>query len=57
METILFREKFADWPDNSRLIGVKEVKATEQKVRTAISTLPSVVLCPLKPKACSLYKE
>ena len=32
METILFREKFADWPDTSRIIGVKGHKAAEQKV-------------------------
>jgi hypothetical protein len=32
METILFREKFADWPDTSRLIGVKKNKSFELKV-------------------------
>lgn len=31
METIVFREKFYDWPDTSRLIGVKGRKSTEMK--------------------------
>ena len=45
METILFREKFADWPDTSRIIGVKGHKAAELKVswHIIISTSIDVV--------------
>lgn len=36
METIAFREKFADWPDSTRLIKVKSLEKNTTKVRIFI---------------------
>lgn len=58
METILFREKFYDWPDTSRLIGVKREKASEVKTEFAdIKAYDAKKMIPVNTSPVTLLLE
>ncbi|XP_076444912.1 uncharacterized protein LOC143282905 isoform X2 [Babylonia areolata] len=58
METILFREKFSDWPDSSRLIGVKREKASEMKSEFAdITAYDAKKMTPVNSSPVTLLLE